>query len=215
MYNVKFSFAYIYKSGLKEHHLFAFMDGPFAVGEPTSDFLAFFGFGSSNYDGNPISPILRDSKIVVFGQEKNRYSLFADTVREIQKNYFVDDEEITRAFNYLSIASESVPVNIDVKRFSANTGSENQIHLGFCCGVDRRGYKFFCLEVPEKCDVPSVNINDFDEFNWQFSTRLGDWNHINGILNKMKTGKFTKQSLEKQNAYIDNLKYKAMQICNF
>lgn len=230
MYDVKLSFAYVLKGGQREHHLFAFMDGPFTIGEPTSDYLGFFGFGSSNYDGNAVSPLLRNTDLQFFDNiDQGVVHKLRDLIKlvnAIGEFFYIDPIELKKIFRYFFIGEydgndefmgyELVDlqklgvIDFDVKK--------PHIDLGICCGVNRKGEKFFGLEVPNSINLSSPSIKSsamYDEFNWELSTRLGDWLHIKGILNKMMRHNFITRSHEEQNDMIRSLKEKASQICNY
>ena len=70
--DTKLSFARITKGGVSENYMFADMSEPMRRGERTSDFLAFFGFGSGNFNGHIVNKELEGNVMLPSGFSPQR-----------------------------------------------------------------------------------------------------------------------------------------------
>lgn len=234
MYDVKLSYSYFLRGAHKEHHMFAFMDGPFTIGEHSSDFLGFFGFGSSNVDGNAVSPLMRKTEMffpIKVNPNKTSTERLAVVVKLLNKIcdvYDVGDQELETVIRYFFIAEEDYEGYVisdtmllkDIGIINPTHADKyvRPVHLGVCCGVDRNGMKFFGIEIPDInliSGYTTESVDNFDEFNWELSTQVSVWDNVKGILNKMMKHRFGSKSLEDQNNYLRTLKEKISHISNY
>lgn len=218
MYDVSLSFAYFVHGEHKESHLFATMTGPPTIGEPTSDFLGFFGFGSGNTDGGFVSPYLRGSKLAMMDstqswQDKARWTI--EIINEIKEQYYVSALSIKHALRYLGLIHDVPHLSrIILEQYLKPDDSNLPVaDLLVCCGVCPEGGKFFGIGLTsshkpkEKGHLwyREVDVGSYKHFNWEYSTPVGTWDQCRSHINTMQKHHFTLSDIDTQNSMLQRL----------
>ncbi len=229
MYDVRLSYLYFVREAYKEHYLFAFLDGPAMKGETTSDFLAFFGFGFSNEDGINVSPIMRDTHMVLLDnteKDSTQLAKLVDILNVLCDFYHVNDRDLRLALRYFFASRESEQYRFMDSMYPLDKLGIRNINqhereplpstsLGIACGVGRSGNKYFGIEIPKPGNFKfdTIFAPEYEEYNWALSSCVGKGDGVHSLLDKMCTFKFTSYpTLAQQNEYIRKIQDKISHI---
>ena len=219
--DTKLSFARITKGGVSENYMFADMSEPMRRGERTSDFLAFFGFGSGNFNGHIVNQELEGNVMLLFPIKDNYVrdtSLLQHLFDTLGHEFYIEPNDIQKG--YLSLAA------IHGKDYTKNLaliesiGHDVKPHLHpmYAIGAHQNGERYFGVglhhsladhqyikDFTKAFGIKAYPIQDFPYFNWNTWTGIANAQHARGIFGAMRGLHFMSSSIEVQNGFLSLL----------
>lgn len=226
--DTQLTFSRIVKGGVAENYLFAHMSEPMRKGEMTSDFLAFFGFGSGNFNGHIVTKELEDNMILHFPVENNYVrdaSLLQHLFDLLGHEYYLEPIDIQKGFLFLAAAhGKSYTKNLSLIE-SIGVDTKPHLHPLFAYGAHQDGRRFFAVGLTRQLEQHDAiqkfdkhfkirvwPIQDFPLFNWKCWTGLSTAQHARGIFGAMRNLHFMASSHEVQNCQIANIEAETLRI---
>lgn len=226
--DTQLSFARIVKGGVAENYLFAHTAEPIRKGELTSDFLAFFGFGSGNFNGHIVRNELEDNMILLFPVNSDYVrdsSLLLHLFDTLGHEFYIEPSDIQKGFLYLAAAHG--------KHYTKNlaniksVGHDTKVHLHplFCIGAHQDGTRYFGVGMTRKLEqhafiqkyiehfkIQAFPITEFPYFTWDSWTGLAHAQHARGIFGAMRNLHFMANSHEEQKQIIEVIEAETLRI---
>lgn len=227
--DVRLAFARLIQSNVVENYLFA-ETAPLKIGELTSDFLHFFGFGSGHHGGHKIHKELEDYTLLLFPVEDNYIrdsSLVQQLFDKLAHEFYFEPIDIQKAFLFMAAAHG--------KNFTKNLGNINSygsdvlphVHPLFSYGANEYGSRFFSIgfggtilnhpiiqEFLEVSGIKTYPIADFPYFSWDCWTGISTELHARGMFGAMKQTHFMSSTHKDQLRSIATIEAEAMRIIN-
>lgn len=226
--DTKLTFARIVKGGVAENYLFAHMAEPMRRGERTSDFLAFFGFGSGNYNGHIVGKELEGNIMLLFPVEDNYTrdtSLLQHLFDTLGHEFYIEPADIQKGYLFLAAAhGKHYTKNLSLIE-SIGVDTKQHIHPMFAYGAHQDGSRFFGVGLHSALaeheyirsfikhfHIKAYPIQDFPYFDWGTWTGLANSQHARGVYGAMRNLHFMASSHEEQNNIIAKIEAETLRI---
>lgn len=225
---IQLTFARLIKGTLAENYLFALSPEPFRRGEMTSDFLAFFGFGSGRESGRIVNQEMENNDLIVFSYSDDYTrdsSMLLHLLDTLGHEFYFEPSDVLNAFYYLAVThgkdytaslSSIVPVGRETKPHLHPLlviGSHMDGRKFFAIGFNRslKGHHFIQKFV-KQFGFEHHPIEHFPFFDWKSWTGVSNKQHLRGLCNAMKQVHFMAESREVQNQFIEAIAQEASRV---